>query len=157
MLKYLFSKIKFTLQVDCQLGIIDFTNRLIFLLRSNHSIMSSCQLKGCVCYIFASLFSRLKESTCKTWKNVFFLLQKVFLFVRKSNLRILVIQILWRHQMPKYKTRNTFCWITWKVSTVCQWNLTSLCHIAREKILSKTSGKTVTWNLDPGLVLFGEN
>ena len=27
--------------------------------------------KGCVLYIFASLFSSLKESTCKTWENVF--------------------------------------------------------------------------------------
>ena len=43
----------------------------------------------------------------------FVLLPKSFSFSRKSNFRILDIQIFWCHQMPKHKTRNTFYWITW--------------------------------------------
>ena len=30
--------------------------------------------------------------------------------------RILDVQISWHHQMPKYKIRNIFYWITWKVN-----------------------------------------
>ena len=41
-------------------------------------------------------------------KMSFISLQKLFPFSRKSNFRILDIQTLWRHQMPKHKTRNTF-------------------------------------------------
>ena len=68
-------------------------------------------------------FLSLKESTCKTRKNVFFIsVQKLFSFSRKSNFRNLNIQVSWRHQMPKYKTINTFYWITWKVNTVCYVN-----------------------------------
>ena len=48
-------------------------------------------LKGCVCYIFASLFLSLKESIWKSRKNAFFSLQKPFSFSRKSNFRILDI------------------------------------------------------------------
>ena len=43
----------------------------------------------------------------------FISLEKLFLFSRKSNFRVLDIQISWRHQMPKHKTRNTVYWITW--------------------------------------------
>ena len=40
-------------------------------------------LTGCVRYTFASLFYSLKESTCETKKNVFFIsLQKRFSFLR---------------------------------------------------------------------------
>ena len=50
-------------------------------------------IKGCVRYIFASLFSSLKESTYKTWKtvfyvtsNAFFVLEKIkFCYFRYSN------------------------------------------------------------------------
>ena len=40
------------------------------------------------------------------------------------------------HQMPKHKTRSTFYGITYRMA--------SLCHIRKEKILSKNSVKTVT-------------
>ena len=43
-----------------------------------------------------------------TRKSVSILPQKVFSFTRKSKFRILDIQILWRHQMRKCKTRNAF-------------------------------------------------
>ena len=67
--------------------------------------------KGCVCYICASLFWSLNESTCQTRKIFFYFTSKVrFPFSRKSNFRILHFQISWRHQMPKHKTRNTFHW-----------------------------------------------
>ena len=45
-------------------------------------------------------------------------LQKLFSFSRKSNFRILDNQVSWRHQMPKHKTRNTFCWTTWEISSL---------------------------------------
>ena len=43
-----------------------------------------------------------------TWlgKMFFIALQKLSLFSRKSNFRILHFQISWRYQMPKHKTRN---------------------------------------------------
>ena len=47
-------------------------------------------LKGCVRYIFASLFLSLNESTCQTGKNVFYLTSKALL---KSNFKILHFQI----------------------------------------------------------------
>ena len=108
-----------------------------------------------VCFLF------LKESTCETLKSAFYFTSKLFSFLRKSNFRILDIQIPWRHQIPKHKTRNTCYWITWKVNTVSQWlnlNLASLwCHITKEKILSKNSKKTATWKLVPGPFVFAKN
>ena len=60
-------------------------------------------LKGCVRYILASLFFlSVKDSTCETRKNIFISLKKFFSFSRKSNFRLLDIQILCRHQMPKH-------------------------------------------------------
>ena len=64
-------------------------------------------------------------------------LQKLFSFLRKSSFRILDFQILWRHQRPKRKTRNTFHWITWQVNTVCSWNLASLCLIIKKNFIKK--------------------
>ena len=52
-------------------------------------------------------------------KMFFISLQKLFLFSRKSNFRILDFQISWRHKMSKHKTRNTFYWITWEGNAVC--------------------------------------
>ena len=72
----------------------------------------------------------------KLGKNVFISLQKLFSFSRKWNFRLLYIQILWRHQMPKHK-RNTFSWITREVKTVCSWNLASLFYITKEKKIIK--------------------
>ena len=56
-------------------------------------------LKVVLCYIFA----RVKESTYETKKNVFISLQKLFLFLRKSNFSILDVQISWCHQMSEHK------------------------------------------------------
>ena len=67
-------------------------------------------------------FLSLNKSTCKTSSKASSL-QKLFPFSRKPNFRILEFQISWCHLMPKYKTRNTFYCINWKVSTVCKWNL----------------------------------
>ena len=55
------------------------------------------------------------------WKKTFLKLglQNLFLFLRKSNFRILGMQISRFYQMPKHKARNTFYWITWEVNTVC--------------------------------------
>ena len=50
-------------------------------------------VKGCVRYVFASLFLSLKQSTRETRKNVFYFTLKLFLFRRKSNFRILDIQV----------------------------------------------------------------
>ena len=65
--------------------------------------------------------------------NLLVSLHKRSLISRKSNFRISDILVSWRHQIPKHKTRNTFYWIIWEVNTACQWNLASLCHIARER------------------------
>ena len=81
-------------------------------------------------------------------------LQKLFSFSRKSYFRILAIQISWRYQMPNHKTRNTFCWITWEVNTVFQWNLASLCHITKENNLLENSAKIAAWKLVPALLQF---
>ena len=71
------------------------------------------------------------------------------MFLKKSSFRILDIQIRWRHQMPRHKTRNRFYWITLEVNTVYKWNFASLCHITKEKISSKNSAKTTTGKLVP--------
>ena len=109
-----------------------------------------CCIKGSVRYIFASL--KEKESTSET-KMSFISLQKLFSFTIKSNFRILDTQILWRHQMPKYKTRNTFYWVTLEGNIICKWNLGSLFYIRKEQKLSKNSIKTVTWKPVPGALL----
>ena len=43
---------------------------------------------------------------------------------------------------PSNETRNIFYWITWKVNLVWCWNLANLCHITKEKCLSKIPQKT---------------
>ena len=119
-------------------------------------IMKCWHLNGCVCYIFASLFFK-STALVKQKKKFFISLQKLFLFLRKSNFRILDIQISWYHQMPMHKTRNTFYWITWEVSTICKWNLVSLCCVTKEKNSSKSSKQTGTWKLVPGPFVFAKN
>ena len=52
------------------------------------------QVKGCVRYIFASLFLSLNESTCQTGKNVFYLTSNAFFVLEKINFRVLDFQIL---------------------------------------------------------------
>ena len=44
----------------------------------------------------------------KPGKIFFISLQKLFSFSRKAKFIILDIQISWRHQMLKYKTKNAF-------------------------------------------------
>ena len=56
--------------------------------------------------------------------------------------------------MPKHKTRKAFYRITWEVNTICQWNLSSLCHIPEKIISSKNSTKTTAWKLVPGPFVF---
>ena len=87
----------------------------------------------------------------------FISLQKFFLFLRKSNFRVLDIQISWHHQIPKQKIGNTFYWITCEENTIYKWNLASLCHITEEKRLSKNSTKTATWKLVPDSFVFAKN
>ena len=53
-------------------------------------------------------FSSLNESTSQTKKNAFYFTSRYFSFSKQSNFRILDFQILWRHQIPKHKTRNAF-------------------------------------------------
>ena len=88
---------------------------------------------------------------------LFISLLKLFSFSRKSNFRILDIQISWRCQVPKHKTRNAFYWITWELNTVCKWNLASLCNIIKEEILSENSTKTASWKVFPGPFVFAKN
>ena len=78
----------------------------------------SLLFKFCVRYIFATFLS-LKESTCKTRKMFFIWLQNLFPFSRKSKFRTLDIQILWCHQMPNHKKRDTFNWISLELNTAC--------------------------------------
>ena len=66
-------------------------------------------------------FLRLNESNCQTSKNVFYFSSKAPFVLKKSNFRILHFQILWRHQMPKHKTRNTFHWKTWEYSLLMKF------------------------------------
>ena len=86
------------------------------------------------------------------------LLQNLLSFSRKSDFRILDIQIAWCHQMPKHKTRNTFYWITCEVNCWCLFmKFGYLCHITREKELSKNSAVTATWKAVPGPFVFAKN
>ena len=92
-------------------------------------------LKGCVCYIFASLFCMSKREHLQNK-------EKRFLFhfkcsSRQSTFNILDIQMSWRHQMPRHETQNTYYWITWEVNTVWWWNLASSCNITKKKIFIK--------------------
>ena len=41
------------------------------------------QCKGCVCYIFASLFLSLNESTCQIKKNAFYFTSKALFVLEK--------------------------------------------------------------------------
>ena len=50
-------------------------------------------LKGCIRYIFASLFLSLKESTCETKKNVLNFTSKALFILEKIKVLDLDIQI----------------------------------------------------------------
>ena len=73
----------------------------------------------------------------KLGEMLFISLLKPFSLSRKSNSRILDIQISGSPQMPKHKKRDRFYWITWEVNIVCKWNLASLCYIKKEKRFKK--------------------
>ena len=86
-------------------------------------------------------------------------LQKLLSFLRKSNFRILDIQILWRHQTPKRNTRNAFYWITWEVNmSVNDGQLMSYYKIKKKKKKKKKKlTTTATWKLVPDSFVFAKN
>ena len=86
----------------------------------NFEINLSFLLKVVSATILLFCFLSLKERTCQTRKNVFYSTSKgLFVLERISSSRNLDFQILWRHQMPKHKTKSIFYWITYEVNTVC--------------------------------------
>ena len=118
----------------------------------SHGNWVSEVIKGCVHYIFGSLFFMFKGQHFWNKENVFFIsLQKLFSFLRLPDFNFSDIRMSWRHQMPKHDTRNIFYGITWEVNTVLSWNLASLCNITKEKFSSKNYMKNVAWALVPGL------
>ena len=103
-------------------------------------------LKGCVRYIFTSLFFISKRE--HLWNK-----EKCFLFHFESSFRswdnqILTFQIFKCHDVIKYPSINTkhIYWITWEVKTVWQWNLASLSYY-KIKFFFKNSVKNVAWKL----------
>ena len=106
-----------------------------------------CCLKGCVRYIFASLLFESKGMHLWNKKKFFISLQKLFSLSIELNFRILDTQILWCHQMPKYKTRNTFYWMTWEVNIICKF--VSLFHIRKEKNIIKKFCKNCDLKTSP--------
>ena len=109
-----------------------------------------------VCYILASLFFKskgeplwnlyfnfknFKKFQFQKFQKFFLSIQKLFSFLRKLKFKILDIQISWRHQMPKYKTRNMFYWIV-KHSLLMKFG----------QFMSYYKRKLV-----PGLVVFAKN
>ena len=71
--------------------------------------------------LFLLVFVSVKESTCET-RNKNYISKALFVLEKiKFNL-----QVSRRHYILKNKTRNTFHWRTWRVTTVCWWNLVSL-------------------------------
>ena len=105
--------------------------------------------KGCVHYIFTSLFFQSNREHLWNLEKKFISLQKLFSFARKSNFWILDIQIydvIKCLKIKMHETRNTFYWTTWEVNTISWWNLASLWHITKEKNSSKNS--TITGKLD---------
>ena len=97
-----------------------------------------CNRKGFVLYIFASLFCSLKECTFET-REMFFLFHFKSAFLSWDN-QILTFQVFKCNdviQYLRYKTRNTFYWITWGVNIVWCWHLASLCNITKDNFLHK--------------------
>ena len=82
-------------------------------------------------------------------------LQKLFSFSGKSKSAILDIQVSWRHQIPKLKTRNTFYWTTWEVNTSLLMKFDQFTSYYEKK--SKNSTKTVTWKLVTRPFVFAKN
>ena len=83
-------------------------------------------------------FSILKESTCETWKKNFNSLDLIlFLLSATLNFSILEIQISWRHQMPKHRTRNTFYWIICEANKVYVSGIRSVYVTLEKKKIEK--------------------
>ena len=116
-----------------------------------------CLFKGSVCYIFASLFFKSKREQLWNLENVFYFASKSLFILKKIKFQNFRYSNSWRHQMPKNETRNALHWITWEVNTVGQWNLASLCHVTKEKKLSKNSTNAQTWKLVPDPFVFANN
>ena len=114
-------------------------------------------LKGCVHYIFASLFFMSKREHFVNKKKCFHFTSKVLFVLEIIKFNFSDIQMSWRHQMSKHETRNIFYRITWEVNTVCWWNLTSLCRVTKEQFLTKKYVKNVAWKLVPGSLIFKES
>ena len=93
------------------------------LITENFQITPSHENKKALKVVSTTFFLVFFKSKRKHLWNM----EKCVLFHFKSSfrsrenpiLKILDIQISWRHQMPKHEPRNTFYWITWKVDTVC--------------------------------------
>ena len=107
-------------------------------------------LKGCVRYIFASLFGMSRRDHLPDK-------EKCFLFHFKSSSRswdnqlfnILDIQVSWRHQMPKHETRNTLLNnMESKRSLVMKFG--EFMQYYQIIFLSKNSTKNVAWELVTG-------
>ena len=79
--------------------------------------------------------------------------QELFSFSKKSKFRILGIQISWRHQTPKRKTRNALYWS--KQSLLVKFG--QFMSYYRRKKLSKDFTQTVTWKLVPDPLVLAKN
>ena len=101
-------------------------------------------------------FLSLNESTCQTRKMFFILHQNICSLSRNSKFRILDIQILWRHQMPKHKIGNTFYWIMWKVSSLLM-KYEQFISYHKRRYLIKNYTKTASWKLVLGPFVFPKN
>ena len=87
----------------------------------------------------------------KLGKMFFTSFQKLFSFSRKSNFRNLFIQILWFHQMPNHKTRDTFYWITGEVNSLLM-KYGQFFILKTKQKHQKKFAKTAAWKLVPGLL-----
>ena len=87
--------------------------------------------------IFVFCFLNLKESTFENRENVFLYKLKVCSWC--NQIRILEFYIHYVMKWPNMASLNNR--ISWKVNTVWWWHLTGICHIAKEKYLSKNSTK----------------
>ena len=86
--------------------------KVFYIIRLLKSVIS---LKVVSATFLIFCFVCLKESTCETRKNVFYLTSKA-LFVLEIIFNFPDIQMSGRHQMPKHETRNTRnTRITWEV------------------------------------------
>ena len=85
----------------------------------NKNTLVQIFFKGCVCYIFASLFFMSKwEQLWNKEKHFLFHFKSFFRFRDNQIFNFSDIQLSWCDQMPKHETRSTFYRITWEVNTI---------------------------------------